>query len=150
MPGVGGGSGARFMRIIIIMNVQNISQIGLGALFAWAVINIVAGLFMSRRTTGTRQAFWRMTTWWNMVNFVVAGLALAGIMREAPPAATAIQTFKFNTAFDAAYIMTGVILTRSAKPNIVGYGWALIPQGAFLFLVDAAMVLAISFTVVKG
>jgi hypothetical protein len=134
---------------------QSFRQTGMLVLGSWATANIVTGLIGRSQTEGSQSRFHEMNAIWNSVNL---GIAVFGYFsaQNLDPSGSAFELYKsqqqldrvllINAGLDVAYMATGLWMRERSK-NIsgnselwMGYGNAIILQGAFLFVFDLAMV----------
>jgi hypothetical protein len=134
--------------------------IGMSTLTAWSLANIAGGTIGNFTTTGQARFFHQGNAAWNSVNLVlgVIGVVNAARARERPVSLTAGLTdshrsqvaFIINTGLDVLYISTGAAMWKlgpiaprpATQARLIGYGQALVLQGAALFAFDLAMALA--------
>ncbi|MFQ3611583.1 MAG: hypothetical protein SNJ72_08830 [Fimbriimonadales bacterium] len=117
-------------------------------LLGWAAVSagIGVGLMQSQRALVFH--FGGMTLAWALINALIALFALRGVRQKASQNAdaTTVQGWVrhlhkllwLNFGLDVLYIAIGVGLVRwdTSNPMLVGFGWAVIVQGAFLLLFD--------------
>lgn len=133
---------------------------GMSTLTTWSLLNIAGGTVGNFTTTGSTHYFHQGNAMWNSVNLVlgVVGLINATRARKRPIDRTAgrLQShrsqlaFIINAGLDVLYVSTGAVLWKlgptaqnPALPDrLVGYGQALVLQGAFLFAFDVGMAVA--------
>lgn len=133
---------------------------GMSTLTTWSLLNIAGGTVGNFTTTGPTRYFHQGNAMWNSVNLVlgVVGLINATRARKRPIDLTAgrLQShrsqlaFIINAGLDVLYVSTGAVLWKlgptaqnPALPDrLVGYGQALVLQGAFLFAFDVGMAAA--------
>ncbi|HWZ36606.1 MAG TPA: hypothetical protein VNW51_10620 [Mucilaginibacter sp.] len=134
-------------------NRNHIKNTGMQVLGSWAAANIVVGGIGWASTGGQTKYFHQMNTLWNVANLGVAILGYTNTIRDKNrtyPAQESLDEqrkleniFLVNGALDLGYIGTGVYLRHRGIVNnsdqSKGYGSAVIMQGAFLLLFDAAM-----------
>ncbi len=126
----------------------------MGILGGWGVANLAAGgVGWALSTDARARGFWQMTLMWGVVN---AALAAGGLIagRNDDPAALDLKAsldqgdtyqklFLFNGGLDLAYLVAAGLLhergARTGDPTFVGYGNALLVQGAFLLVFDLTM-----------
>ncbi len=117
-------------------------------LLAWAGLCGGVGVAMMLSTREAIRAFGGMTLAWAVVNALIALFALRGVRHKARQSADA-ETMRgwarqlyrllwINFGLDILYIAVGVALARWDVANrmLVGFGWAVVVQGAFLLLFD--------------
>lgn len=134
-----------------------INMNGMIVLIAWAVINIILGVFLMLRykKKDMLRYFFQMNALWNVVALLIGigtMFMLSNIMPEDMDLTKVIfQGFMFekillvNAGLDIAYVAIGNYLVehglRVNKVAFEGYGKALWLQGAFLFLFDITLFL---------
>ena len=122
---------------------------------SWAAVNLVAGTAGAFALADPRaRAFAQGSAAWNVVN---AGLAVGGLVSakrraEIAPSWPSLAlegersrgVFLLNAGLDVGYMAAGLWLRerglRTERPQLEGYGEALIVQGGFLFAFDLTMV----------
>ncbi|MGA1249204.1 MAG: DUF6992 family protein [Candidatus Kapaibacteriota bacterium] len=128
----------------------SIQKTGMQILGTWALTNIIAGGIASSKSQGETSAFWQMNAGWNIINAGIAGIGyftqsmpntLAGTVAEQHSIETLLAV---NTGLDIAYILGGLYLREKAhnseqSERLRGFGNAIMMQGAFLLLFDAAL-----------
>jgi hypothetical protein len=128
----------------------------MGTLTSWAALEIGTGLAGSFTTTGTLRFFHQGNAAWNSVNLVLGIVGLVGQAKERrTPVDLAIGiqrarkaqlAFVINGALDVVYVGAGALswglAARAGSERFVGYGQALVLQGAFLFAFDFTMAAA--------
>ncbi|MBX7097271.1 MAG: hypothetical protein K1X89_06150 [Myxococcaceae bacterium] len=126
-------------------------------LASWATANLVAGLGAFATDSPRWRAFFLGGAAWNVVNEVLAGVALGSLVRSDPGALDFQQslneglglekTYLFNAGLDVAYLAAagGLMLwgRLDDSPRLTGLGNALLLQGAFLLVFDSVMALVI-------
>ena len=129
---------------------------GMGTLTGWAVANLGGGIYGWLTTRGPTRFFHEGNAAWNTVNLAlgITGLVSERRDRRAPVdlatgrarARDDQKVFGINAGLDVVYLSAGAILWslgRDFGPDrVLGYGRALILQGAFLFVFDVGMMLA--------
>lgn len=127
-------------------------QDGLTRLLAlWAAANIIVGLALMLITDHPFRGFGEMTVGWALVNLAIAFFGQLGSKRRrsqpdgmAPAVMLKEQTklsrlLWLNTGLDVVYVAVGLWLAidrGAADPRMLGWGYAIIIQGAFLFFFD--------------
>ncbi|MCX7925854.1 MAG: hypothetical protein N2554_08605 [Fimbriimonadales bacterium] len=118
-------------------------------LLFWAGLSLLVGLAMLFPAQEWMRAFGGMTVAWAVVNALIALFALMGIRRKmaqnADPATVAkwihqlLRLLWINAGLDVLYIFVGggLVYWNSAQPTLNGFGWAVVIQGAFLFIFDS-------------
>ncbi len=137
---------------------------GMTTLTGWAVANIAGGLAGNFTTSeGPLRYFHQGNAAWNSVNLVLGVIGLVGQTRERRrpvplavgrgSARKAQLAFLVNGALDVLYIGAGAAswqLAAGRSDRFVGYGQALVLQGAFLFVFDFAMAWAHERQIQRG
>ncbi|MEJ8801218.1 DUF6992 family protein [Pontibacter sp. H249] len=129
---------------------------GMLVLGGWAILNILLASFKLTTTTRARRYFYHMNLYWNIINLLIAGIALHQIIssdKEAMALAESIEQhiwFKkvlyLNVGLDVAYIFLGAYLEQRSKTALLkperlqGWGQSVILQGFFLLLLDVVLV----------
>ena len=132
-----------------------VDRYAMGALGSWAAVNLVAGTAGAFALDDPRaRALAQGSAAWNVVN---AGLAVGGLRAAKRRAMTAPSwpslalegersrgVFLLNAGLDVGYMAAGLWLrergARAERPELQGYGDALLVQGGFLFMFDLTMV----------
>lgn len=130
------------------------SRVGMIVLGSWAVANMGVGAFGFGLERDERLRYFHLGNLvWNSVNL---GLALVALIQEwnLDPAAIDAKksllkseglekTFFINSGLDAAYLAAAAFLWQrgdaTGDQKLVGFGQALLLQGAFLLLFDTTM-----------
>lgn len=126
---------------------------GMQVLGSWAAANLVVGGIGWATTNGQTKYFHQMNALWNVANLGIALLGYNSTIRDrnrtySPQESLEEQRkleniFLVNGALDLGYIGAGIYLRHRGIVNgseqSKGYGSAVIMQGAFLLLFDAAM-----------
>lgn len=127
---------------------------GTWILGGWAVANMGAGAVGWATATDPRiRSFHVGNLAWNTVNLALAGVGLWSVLKNPgplPDARTLLvesefqeKLFLVNAALDVAYLATAAFLWQRGDargdPRLVGFGQALLLQGAFLLVFDTAM-----------
>ncbi len=133
---------------------------GMSVLTTWSVANIAGGTIGNFATTGRARFFHQGNALWNTVNLVIGVIGLVGQSRERkrPVDLATSRTrsekaqlaFAINAGLDVLYIGAGGAMWQlgqdtlegPTQARVVGYGQALVLQGAFLFAFDVAMLAA--------
>jgi hypothetical protein len=132
---------------------NRIKNTGMQVLGSWASANIVVGGIGWASTNGTTKYFYQMNTIWNVANLGIAIMGYANTLKDKDRRYTAQESlqeqnkiekiFMVNGGLDLVYIGTGLYLNHRGNVNhsdqSSGYGSAVLLQGAFLLLFDAAM-----------
>ncbi len=132
-----------------------VNNVGMGILGGWALANIATGAIGWANSDGQRAYFHQMNLFWNVVNLSIAGIALVNNFTFDYATRSAAELlemqhkvqglFLINAGLDLAYMGTGVLLrhlsdpAKKSGPRLMGYGEAVILQGAFLFVFDLVL-----------
>ncbi|HEY4651967.1 MAG TPA: hypothetical protein VIG72_11170 [Pontibacter sp.] len=155
-----------FLVLSVVANAQNNTlaalnqqqtdtmKTGMVVLGAWALLNILIGSFRLMKATRSKRYFFQMNIYWNIVNMLIASVALY-LLLTANAAAPALSEsiaqhswFKkilyLNMGLDVAYLMTGVWLQERSRyspktEQLEGWGQAVVLQGLFLLLLDVVL-----------
>jgi hypothetical protein len=136
-----------------------ILRTGMLVLGGWAIINIMLSSFKLTKTTRDRRYFYQMNLYWNIVNLLIASLALHSIIsasQETIEIAKIIRQYTWikkilylNIGLDVSYIILGAYLRERSKTSLfkterlTGWGQSIILQGVFLFLLDLVLVVVL-------
>lgn len=128
---------------------------GMYILGGWAAANIAYGAYGWANYKGQMKYFSQMNLFWNTVNLAIASFSLYNnynvdcntlSIGEALAKQMKIERILLiNAGLDAVYIGTGTLLRiLSAKSEkrqdlLMGYGYSLILQGAFLLVFDLSL-----------
>jgi len=127
---------------------------GMTVLAVWAVVNLSLGSVLYF-LDDARSAFHQMNVFWNLVNAGLAAGGLVGSSRERSDRSLTESVegqhkvekiFLLNTGLDLGYVMGGLYLRELATrfpdwaAQLPGWGAAIVLQGMFLLIFDAAMV----------
>ena len=141
-------------------NKATLGVAGMSTLTAWALANLAGGAIGNFTTTGSTHYFHQGNAAWNSVNLVlgVVGVVNNTRSRRRPLDLVAGRrdshrsqvAFIVNAGLDVLYLGAGAAMWQlgpiAPKPDtqarLVGYGQALVLQGAFLFAFDVAMAIA--------
>lgn len=137
------------------LNTKRKQQIraGMITLGSWSALNIATGSVLMPRATGARYYFLQMNVLWNIANLGIAGLGYYNNMRsplpkDLPSSVTEHYRLQkillFNAGLDLAYMATGFYVKERASRSdntdrLIGYGNAVILQGAFLLIFDSVL-----------
>ena len=135
---------------------EDILRVGMLVLGGWAILNIMVASFKLTTTTRARRYFYQMNLYWNIVNLVIAGIALHHIVSSEADAMTLqesvrqhawyIKVLYLNVGLDAAYVVLGAYLKQRSKTSLtkaeqlMGWGQAVVLQGLFLLVLDLVLV----------
>ncbi len=138
-----------------------ILRTGMLVLGGWAILNIMVSSFKLTKTTRARRYFYQMNLYWNIVNILIASLALHAIISSSqdPIALTEsirqhtfiVKILYLNIGLDISYIVMGAYLrarsnTALIKPErLMGWGQSIVLQGVFLFLLDVVLTVMIEY-----
>lgn len=131
---------------------------GMYVLGSWAIANIAIGGVGMSRTEGQTRHFHQMNLAWNAVNLGIAGIAMWNFAQHdisAMPfpelANDHLRTkrlYLINAGLDVLYVAAGAYMwhrsqqTGAKRPQMLeGFGKAVVLQGGFLLVFDAAMYL---------
>lgn len=129
-------------------------ETGMLVLGGWAIVNILFSSYKLTKATRNAKYFYQMNLYWNIVNIVIAVLALYGILSGG--AATmglpeSLQQHSFykkvlylNVGLDVGYMLLGAYLKERSRNSyktekMLGWGQAIVLQGLFLFLLDVVL-----------
>ena len=122
-------------------------------LAVWGVSNLVAGVFLSRRTSGQQRCFWQVAAVWGAVNALIGLPQYLDLAGPAAAPATLAQALAdgvstariLSGAFiaDLATMLIGGLLawrqvTRESE-RLQGWGKGLIAQGLWLAVFDGIL-----------
>lgn len=144
-------------------NQQQADTLKTGMLFlgAWAILNILVGGFKLTKATRSRKFYFQMNLYWNIVNLIIAGAALYGIISGDPAATSLLQSLKLHVWYkkvlylimglNIAFIVLGAYLkersaTSAKTEQLQGWGQAVELQGVFLFLLALVLVVLLEFS----
>ena len=133
-----------------------ILRTGMLVLGGWAILNILLASFKLTTTTRAPRYFFKMNLYWNIVNLIIAGIALHHIVSLDIATLQPLQSMKqhvwykkvlyLNVGLDVAYLFLGAYLRQRAKTanlkteQLQGWGKAIFLQGFFLLLLDVVLV----------
>ncbi|ARS36846.1 DUF6992 family protein [Pontibacter actiniarum] len=127
---------------------------GMLVLGGWAIVNILVSSFKLTRATRNRKYFYQMNLYWNVVNLVVASVALYSILTKDSSAQSLADSLYLhgwykkvlylNVGLDVGYMLLGVYLKERSRyspktERLLGWGQAIVLQGVFLFLLDLVL-----------
>jgi hypothetical protein len=134
---------------------ESILRIGMFVLGGWAIINILVGSFKLTKATRARRYFYQMNLYWNIVNLLIASLALYNIITtnaEVIELAESVRQHAWikkilylNIGLDISYLALGAYLRERSKTSLfkperlMGWGQSIVLQGVFLFLLDLVL-----------
>ncbi|WP_460880118.1 DUF6992 family protein [Pontibacter rugosus] len=103
----------------------NTLQVGMLLLGGWAVLNILLSSFKLTKATRNRKYFYQMNLYWNIVNLIIATVALYSIISKDQATltlATSVELHSWykkvlylNVGLDVAYIILGVYLKERSR-----------------------------------
>lgn len=132
----------------------------MSTLTTWSLANIAGGTIGNFTTTGHTHYFHQGNALWNGVNLVIGVVGLVNESRHRSRPLDLARgrreshksqiAYIINAGLDVLYLSTGAALWRCGpsahnpivQDRLVGYGQALVLQGAFLFAFDVALALA--------
>lgn len=132
------------------INISKKSQLVLGG---WSAVNMIVSAFATKTTNAEMRNFHQMNVLWSGINLGFAALGYwgAGLEKIKNPTLSAIlkhqngseKTYMLSIGLDVAYVASGLYMTERSKSRadpskLKGYGNAVMFQGAFLLLFDAA------------
>lgn len=134
----------------------SILRAGMLVLGGWAILNILLASFKLTTTTRALRYFYQMNLYWNIVNLVIAAIALHHIVSSGDVAMDLTESIQqhvwykkilyLNIGLDMAYMALGAYLKQRSRTAIfkaeqlMGWGRAIILQGLFLLLLDVVLV----------
>ena len=143
----------------IALSRNRLKQNAMVVLGGCAAANIATGFIAANNTVGDTKYFWRMNAYWNFVNLGLAGFGYVAAQKgfgktyslsgNYTAQKSIERLYLVNAGLDVAYIAGGLLLVNKGnKETIVdkkdqyhGYGKSIAAQGAFLLLMDGALVL---------
>ncbi len=117
-------------------------------LLGWSALSAGVGLGLMQSQRAVVFHFGGMTLAWATVNALIALFALRGVAKKArqnaddPTVLSGVhhlyKLLWLNFGLDTLYIAVGIWLARWGMddPMLVGFGWAVVVQGAFLLIFD--------------
>ncbi|WP_439881120.1 DUF6992 family protein [Pontibacter sp. MBLB2868] len=139
---------------------ENILRTGILLLGGWAILNILVGSFRLTNSTRASKHFYQMNLYWNVVNLLIAAIALHNILsddaliRALPESLRLHSWYKtiiyLNVGLDLGYMMLGVYLKERSKNSVrneklLGWGKAVVLQGFFLFMLDLVLAVLLEY-----
>ncbi|GHA66579.1 DUF6992 family protein [Pontibacter akesuensis] len=133
----------------------NTLETGMLVLGGWAILNILISSYQLTKATRNRRYFYQMNLYWNIVNLIIAALALYSILTKDAMAQTLAESVQLhswykkilylNVGLDVAYVLLGTYLKERSRntpryEKLQGWGQSVLLQGAFLFFLDLALV----------
>ncbi|MBC5992693.1 hypothetical protein H8S84_07590 [Pontibacter sp. SD6] len=135
---------------------KSILRVGMLVLGGWAILNILLASFKLTTTTRSPKYFYQMNLYWNIVNLIIAGIALHNIISLNEAAMDVVESIQqhvwykkvlyLNVGLDVAYLLLGAYLkqrsqTAHLRPErLMGWGRSIFLQGFFLLLLDVVLV----------
>ena len=156
-----------FMLMSVVANAQtntlatfNLRQnetlkIGMIVLGSWALLNILIGSFRLMKATRNKRFFFQMNIYWNIVNMIIASVALYSLLTQEPAAQNLSESIQLhgwykkilylNIGLDVAYLFLGQWLKERSKlspktEQLLGWGQSIVLQGFFLLVLDIVLV----------
>ncbi len=129
-------------------------KFGMIALGIWALLNILFSSFKLMRATRNKRFFFQMNIYWNIVNMIIASVALYMLLSEDPAALSLQESIKLhewyikilylNIGLDVAYLLLGQWLKEKSKSSpkteqLLGWGQSIVLQGFFLLVLDVVL-----------
>ncbi|MEJ8757788.1 hypothetical protein WG947_12310 [Pontibacter sp. H259] len=133
---------------------SEVLKAGMFVLGGWALLNIVIGSFRMMKATRNKRFFFQMNIYWNIVNLVIASVALYALLTTDAAALNLSQSIVqhgwykkvlyLNIGLDVAYILLGMWLQERARyspktEQLKGWGQAIVLQGFFLLILDIVL-----------
>ncbi|MCC9166463.1 DUF6992 family protein [Pontibacter harenae] len=127
---------------------------GMGALAAWALLNIIIGSFKLTKASRSKRYFYQMNIYWNIVNILIAGTFLYFLLTEDVTNTTLAESLRqhlwykkvlyANVGLDVSYIILGAYLKERSRniaktEQYLGWGESLVLQGVVLFILDLVL-----------
>jgi hypothetical protein len=120
----------------------------------WALGNMAVSGILLGNTEGVTKGYHQMNIGWNAVNLTIAGFGYLAALKSNTASFDLFGTvdehykiqkiFLFNAGLDVGYMAAGAWLTERSKTTLknpeqmLGFGQAIIVNGAFLFVFDLA------------
>jgi hypothetical protein len=138
---------------------NRITRTAMITLGSWAAANIGSGFIIAGRSSGITKYTWQMNSYWNFINLGLAGMGYLRAMKESTKSTTLLDNYEaqnrvekiyyVNFGLDFGYIAAGLYLRQKGfdgtnlhiSNQFRGYGTSIVIQGAFLLLMDGAMIL---------
>jgi hypothetical protein len=116
------------------MNTHDLLHQIVAILFLWALAGLGLATIGLYRTGSERwRGFWLMTGLWSLVNGAIAWYAL---VTPPPPPIRLAQILRLNAGLDILYLFAGILLMTRSRPQLRGFGLAILIQGTFLLAFD--------------
>ena|SRR5579872_4465539 len=143
----------------IAISRNRITRTAMITLGGWAAANIGSGFIIAARSSEITKYTWQMNGYWNFINLGLAGMGYLRAMKESTKSTTLLDNYEaqnrlekiyyLNFGLDFGYIATGLFLRQKGfnennlrtANQLTGYGTSIVIQGAFLLLMDGAMIL---------
>ncbi|MER2999063.1 DUF6992 family protein [Pontibacter populi] len=133
---------------------NEVLKIGMIVLGAWALLNILIGSFKLMKATRNKRFFFQMNIYWNIVNMIIASVALYSLLTQEPAVQNLAESIKLhdwykkilylNIGLDVAYLFLGQWLQERSKSSpkteqLLGWGQSIVLQGFFLLVLDIVL-----------
>lgn len=133
---------------------NEVLKIGMIVLGVWALLNIIIGSFKLMKATRNKRFFFQMNIYWNIVNMVIASVALYSLLTQIPASLDLAESIKqhdwykkilyLNIGLDVAYLFIGIWLQERSKlspkiEQLKGWGQSIVLQGFFLLVLDIVL-----------
>ncbi|MFC4230683.1 DUF6992 family protein [Parasediminibacterium paludis] len=119
-------------------------------LAGWAGVNIVQSSISSANATGSDKAFFKMNTYWNVVNLAIAGVGLYSVKKAVNKKLSLMQNVNeqqklekillLNSGLDVGYVFAGLYMQERGQhinnTQTEGFGKSVLLQGSFLLVFD--------------
>lgn len=129
---------------------NQLNKTNMTILAGWAGVNIVQSSISSANATGSDKAFFKMNTYWNVVNLAIAGVGLYGAKKAANKKLSLMQNVSeqqklekillVNSGLDVGYVFAGLYMQergqRIRNSDTEGFGKSILLQGSFLLAFD--------------
>jgi hypothetical protein len=116
--------------------IQEIQQSLIVGLLFWAFLSLGAALVgLYARPGEFWRGLWFMSGLWGLIDGLIAW---SGLLVKAGSVGELRGLLRLNAGLDVLYLLIGVILWRRERPELCGFGLAVLAQGAFLLLFDGA------------
>ncbi|MBC5774304.1 hypothetical protein H8S95_09550 [Pontibacter sp. KCTC 32443] len=133
---------------------NEIMRIGMIVLGSWALLNIIIGSFKLMKATRNKRFFFQMNIYWNIVNMIIASVALYSLLTQTPATQNLTESIiqhdwykkilYLNIGLDVAYLFIGIWLQERSKlspkiEQLKGWGQSIVLQGFFLLVLDIVL-----------
>jgi len=111
-------------------------------LLFWTLLSMgaaIVGLYRPR--SDLWRGFWFMNGMWGAID---GAIVLFGSLGSPPTDESLANILRINLGLDVAYLVVGLVLAIRPKPIPKGFGLAILVQGSFLLLLDAAFYFKVS------